>query len=218
MRRRAPVGDILIHKAYVKVFGEVFFQAFKHCLGLRETAGQYEVPHDDAACRHAFFIADEKPYLIEHLPDTTYIDAGIIRHGRKRAGFCVVRVFGIDKIEIYYAFKQCDDLRAFIAGAVIDERYTQALCCGDTKRLEYLGNKMGRGDEVDVMAASMLQVEHYLCKALHRYGRADALLAKTVVLAIDATSRAAAKKYDAGPVGAAQRRLLAVMRIVMRDA
>src|ERR1051326_1281922 len=76
---------------------------------------------------------------------------------------------------------------------------------------------MGRCDQVQVVAAFLLQVEHHIRQSLWADAVTQSSLAQRKILAICAASLAVAKENCAGPARAAYRRLLAAVNIPRGD-
>src|SRR5439155_6880457 len=107
---------------------------------------------------------------------------------------------------------ELDTLQAVVSRRVIDERQAQAAPDGNQERLENLRHHMLRRDEIDVVAADVLKIEHDVRELRCGDFCAFAKLAGLEVLTKHAAQITPAEKDRARPVPAAQTIFLAEMR------
>ena len=107
------------------------------------------------------------------------------------------------------AVQQAQRLQRVVAAGVVDQRHPQPALDGAGQGGQDLGHVDGGRDEVDVVAAQVLELQHRPRQLLVRHRPAPAGLRYLPVLAVDAGQVAGREEDGARPAGAHQRRLLA---------
>src|SRR5262249_25410865 len=116
------------------------------------------------------------------------------------------------------AIHPSEALHGVVRAGVVDERQSEPASDGQGQRLEDLGHDVFGRDEVDVVAADPLELEHHLGELCRAHLVAVAGLRGVVVLAEDALEVAEREEDGAAPGPAAEAVLLAEMGEVARDA
>src|SRR5579859_1159826 len=125
----------------------------------------------------------------------------------------VISIFGIGQIDIDHAIQEFERLQIFITGTVVDNGEAQAFATRDNKGGQDLWDKMSWGDQIQIVAALFLQIEHHICQSLGSDAMPQAPLAEGEVLAVGAAGLAVAKEDRACAASAANRWFLTAMNI-----
>src|SRR4030042_3742015 len=94
-----------------------------------------------------------------------------------------VHIFGIGHVNIDPPLQESNHLYGLISRAVIDNGKPKTLLYGFGKRGYNLRGVVGRGDEVDIMAAHVLEPDHDPCHVRGGHGLTISKVADVVILA-----------------------------------
>src|SRR5262249_53202845 len=120
--------------------------------------------------------------------------------------------FEVWHVDVHNPVHPLDAFEAVVSRGVIHERQTQPALHTDHERFKNLRHHVLRRDEVDVVAADLLQIEHDLRKLCSGHFCAFAELAGLEVLEKDAAQIAPAEKDCARAVPTAQTIFFSEMR------
>ena len=132
--------------------------------------------------RHAPFIHEEIADLPMHLVNRRPGHCRVAHHPGIAPCDIGVSVLEIGHVDVHDSIQESKHLNRLVPSAIIDQRQPQPACGGDAQGTEDLGNLVGRGHQVDVVTAPLLEIEHHLGQLGRRDDVASALLANLVVL------------------------------------
>ncbi len=102
--------------------------------------------------------------------------------------------FEVGHVDVHNAVHPLDTFEAVVRRCVVHERQAQSAVHRDHKRFQNLRNDVLGGDEIDVVAAGLLQVEHDSREFSRRHFCAFTELTRLEILAEHAAQVAPAEK------------------------
>ena len=212
-----PGGEVLIHETDRGVRAKFGGDPAQDFAGAGDIFGHDEVTDEQTTPGDAFFVELQGADLAMHFAEGGLIVIDVAWHLGGTQGVFVIGIFSIGQIDIYHAIQEFEGFQVLVARTVIDERQAQPFATGDDEGSEDLGNEVGRCDEVKVMAAFLLQVEHHVGEAFRADTMTETTLAQREILAIGAACLTIPKKDGACSACATDGRLLATMDISGSD-
>ena len=209
---------VLGHDVDVGVGGEFLGEEAHDVGALVGVAGHDEVADEEAAFGEPFFVHLEGADLAVHLAHDLAGGGGVVFGFEVAEGEVVVPEFEVGHVDVDDAVEEVEAVEGVVGGGVVDDGQAQAALDGDGEGFEELGHDVFGGDEVDVMAAAVLQGEHHLGEAFGRGFVAGRFLANVEVLAEDAAEVAPGEEDGAAAVPAAEAVFFAEVGEVAGDA
>ena len=172
--------------------------------------------HQQPAPGDARFVQYQVAHLAVHLPHRGAIRRHVVAHLGILARQGGVTVLHVRHVDVHDAVQQGQGLKAVVAAGVIDQGQAQPAPGRIQHRRDDLRHHVAGGDEIDVVAALVLQGEHHVGDFARLHLPSDALLRDVPVLAKHAAQVAPGEEDGARAAPAAQRVLLAVVGAVAR--
>jgi hypothetical protein len=210
---RAEAGTVLIHEVQVGLPRDLLGEEGEHLVRPGDPARQ----HEETALRDPVLVEDQVANLAVHLTYGGPIHFDVGAHLGVSAREVGVAVLHVRHVDVDDAVEQGERLEAVVTAGVVDERKPQA----PLRRLVHggddLGDHVARRDEIDVVAALVLELEHHARDLGRVHLAADPLLRDVPVLTVHAAETAPREEDRARAPPAANRILLAVVGAVARD-
>ena len=208
---------VLIHQVEVGVGRNLIGQETQDLVTAGQIVGQDQVadeqpPRSDAACVHL-----QVAHLSVHLFDGGLIYLGVGLDFGITFGDLGIGVFHIGHVNIDHPVEQSEHCQRVVAAGVVDQRDAQPSLSSDQHPCQDLGNYMAGRDEVDIVTATALQVEHHGRQIFGFDFVPGVGLADVVVLAKLALQVAADEENRPGAAPAPQGVFLAQMWPVAAD-
>ncbi len=124
-----------------------------------------------------------------------------------------VGVFHVRHIYIHYAIEQFQGSQRVVAARIVHQGQTQAGLGGDEHPGDNLGYNVGGRDEIDIVAAHFLELQHHGRQLLRLYLASLPQLTDLIVLTVLAFEVAVGKKDRTRSSPPYQRRFLSKMRV-----
>jgi hypothetical protein len=170
------------------------------------------VPHQETPARDAVRVEHQVADLPLHLAKRRLIEFDVVAHVGVAVRRLRVAVLGIGHVDVDHPVEEPKRLQAVVAAGVVDQRKAQAFGRRDEYGFENLRDDVARRDEVHVVTALLLELQHHRRELVRLHLAPDALLADLPVLTEDAAQVAPAEEDRARAAPAADRILLAVVR------
>jgi hypothetical protein len=174
------------------------------------------VPKEHPAPRDPVGIDDERPRLPVHLGDGRPGGVGVVVRHQVPAARVTAPELEVRHVDVHDAVEEGQAVERIVPTRVVDDGEAEPPLDRHRQGLEHLGHHVFGRDEVDVVAAQPLQVQHEGGNDVGRRGPGarprPEPLADIEVLAEDAAQVAVAEEDRARAVPAAQARLFSEVR------
>jgi hypothetical protein len=187
-------GTVLVQQIQIRIARNLPRDEIEHPLGTGEVSRQDKMAHEETALRDSLLIQDEIADLPVHFLDRRLVRFNIISRLGILAGGLRVSVLHIGHIDIDHSIEQGQRFRAVIASGIVDQRQVKPSLGRNVDSSDDLGDHVARANEVDVVAALVLKLEHHSRQVARFYRSAYAFLTDFPVLAKNAAKIAPAEK------------------------
>ena len=151
-----------------------------------------------------------------HLLDRLAGDFGVVLRLAQILGHLGVPKLEVRHVNIHHPVQEPQGLHGIVAPGVVDQGNVEAAGDGRRQRRQDLVDLVAGGDEIDIVAAPLLEIEHHGGQILDADLLAFPPVADLVVLAKNAVQVAVGEKDGAGPLAAHQGVFLAEMGPIRR--
>lgn len=207
-------GVVLAHEVEVGVAGEVPGEPLGDEAGVGEAVGEDEMPDEEAAPGEAAMVEDQVADLSVHLLDGAAGYLGVVLGERQPAGDLRPPELEVGQVDVDDPVEDLEGRDGLVTAAVVDDGQAEAGLGGDDERLQDLGQDVGGGDPIEVVAAAILEVEHDPGELVGADAPAFVFVAGLPVLTEDAAQVAAGEEDGPGTAPASEAVLFAVVRTV----
>ncbi len=158
---RPITGMILAHKTEPMPHGEVSLHPSEECQGIFDGARKDEVAYDQALTGVISSVQFEDGSLQGHFANSFRSSGEVIWSTGVTLGELGRMIFHIGKVDVDDIVENLDDGYVFVAIRVINQGERESFLAGDSQRPEEGKDDMGRGYEVDIQGAFVLEIEHH---------------------------------------------------------
>lgn len=154
----------LIHDVDVGVARQIVSDPLHDFARVIEKTRHDKMAHEDAAQRQTVLVHFKLTDLRVHGCDDFARRSGVIAGHEIFSAMLAVPKFEIGHIDVHYPIHPLDAFEAIVSRGVIHERQTQTALDRDYERFQDLRHHVLGRDEISVVAAALLQIDHDLCE------------------------------------------------------
>src|SRR5262249_44902988 len=125
-----------------------------------------QVPHQHTAQGQAVLVHLQVADLAVHLRNDFAGHLRVVDRGQVLAAGLLVPQLEVRHVRVHQTFQDLEPVQAVVGTRVVDQRQAQAAGDGVRQSLDDLRGDVLGGDEVDVVAAHLLEAEHHAGQAL----------------------------------------------------